>query len=117
MTRSTLHHLANKVHVAARPREKKDRKGIVSRLLLLMFTDAFFFSQPPFPSDSRTLSPASLFNMDLSILTRNCLLLLAWTLWTRRFPMLVLWTVAASWYTAVIRIRAVTFVHAIDMLL
>ena len=29
MTRSTLHHLANKVHVAARPREKKDRKGIV----------------------------------------------------------------------------------------
>jgi hypothetical protein len=29
MTRPTLHRLANKVHVAARPREKNDRKGIV----------------------------------------------------------------------------------------
>jgi hypothetical protein len=29
MTRPTLHRIANKVHVAARPREKNDRKGIV----------------------------------------------------------------------------------------
>jgi hypothetical protein len=76
-----------------------------------------FFFTAAFPSDSRTLSPALLFNTDLSFLTRGYLLL---ALFEHSglvdFAMLVLLTLVASWYIVVTRFRAITFVHAIDVL-
>ena len=81
-TPSTLHHLANKVHMAAWPREKKGRKGMFAVSCLWCSLMPFFFTAA-FASDHAshrgTLSPGMISQFWLR------LLLLAWTLWTRQF--------------------------------
>ena len=71
----TLHLLTTNVmvHMTMWIRKEKIVQGVAFVIPLWCLLMPFF--TPAFPSDSRTFSPPSLFDVDLSIMTQSCWLL------------------------------------------